>query len=199
MQRSHRRLISIQINELKRNQVIKHNEKILLTIDAPKIVTQGRRGSHYNVSLKDCKTGVKSLIRFNQGSTLDLITLENSNYTYLYHDDTQIHLLDDDLKEQSVPIALIDNQKSLQLLTADSIVSIKSYNDVALSITLPKDVICKVTDTVQASSSGSDSKGTMFKQATLDTGISVHVPEFVSIGDSVLIDVETCSYKERVK
>ena len=64
-----------------------------------------------------------------------------------------------------------------------------------ISIKLPAQAIYQVKETF-ASAAQAD-KGTVYKNADLDNGMKVQVPDFVNIGDKVIVDTETGKYVKR--
>lgn len=65
-----RRNYNVPINEVKRGLVLTLKNRIWQVSDTS-FHTQGRRGSHYNVGLKDLQTGKQIVERFNSGSSVD--------------------------------------------------------------------------------------------------------------------------------
>ena len=74
-------------------------------------------------------------------------------------------------------------------------VEVAMYGDKALSITLPNQVILKITQTDPGVRGDTVSGGT--KPATLETGAVVQVPLFVEQGTDVKVDTRTGQYLSR--
>ena len=70
------------------------------------------------------------------------------------------------------------------------------YDDNPIALELPTYVVLKVSDT-PPSLKGNTAQGSN-KPATLETGLVVHVPFFVNIGEMVRVDTRTGDYLERV-
>ncbi len=71
------------------------------------------------------------------------------------------------------------------------------YETNPISLELPATVELKVTDT-EPSVKGATAAA-QFKPATLETGLKITVPPFVSIGEMVAIDTRTGEYLSRAK
>ena len=69
------------------------------------------------------------------------------------------------------------------------------WNNNPISVTPSNPVILEVTDTDPGLKG--DTAGTGGKPATLNTGVVVQVPLFVSIGDKVKVDTRTNEYSGR--
>jgi elongation factor P len=80
------------------------------------------------------------------------------------------------------------------LVEQDSCV-VTLWNDNPISVTPPNHVILEVTDTDPGLKG--DTAGTGGKPATLNTGVVVQVPLFVSIGEKVRVDTRTNEYAGR--
>lgn len=65
----------------------------------------------------------------------------------------------------------------------------------AISIKLPTHATFEVKET--HASAAQANKGTVYKNADLDNGIRVQVPDFVNTGDKVVVDTETGKYVKR--
>ena len=91
----------------------------------------------------------------------------------------------------------IEIKKSLigekgKLLTENLEVSVSFYNELPISVDLPKQVVCKieVTDVALKGQTVSSS----YKPATLINGLNIQVPPFIEAGDEVIIDTRNLEY-----
>jgi elongation factor P len=64
-----------------------------------------------------------------------------------------------------------------------------------IAIKLPTQAIYEVKET--HASAAQANKGTVYKNADLDNGIKVQVPDFVHAGDKVVVDTDTGKYVRR--
>ncbi|MFC1939010.1 elongation factor P, partial [Chloroflexota bacterium] len=73
---------------------------------------------------------------------------------------------------------------------------LSSYKDKLVGVEIPITVELKITETGPSFKGDTATSGT--KPATLETGIIIQVPIFISEGDTVKVDTRTGSYLERV-
>ena len=158
--------------------------------------SQARGGAHYKVELKDVKTGSKVYERVNSGQTLEIIELVKSNVNYLYHDDSKIHCIDADFQETQLDLDLVP-PTSLSFLVPDTELEISKYEDSVLKVTLPDKVILKVEEIGVGAVQTAENKTTGTREAILENGVSISVPDFVKIGDRITVKVEDGSYYQR--
>lgn len=157
--------------------------------------SQARGGAHYKVELKDVKTGSKVFERVNSGQTLEIIDLVKSKVNYLYHD-SKIHCIDADFQETELDLDLVP-PTALSFLVPDTELEISKYEDTVLKVSVPEKVVLEVTEIGVGSVSSGENKTTGTKEAILENGVSVTVPEFVKVGDRITVKVEDGSYYQR--
>ena len=75
-------------------------------------------------------------------------------------------------------------------------VLVSFYNDVPISVDLPKQVNCRIKTTDVALKGQTVSSS--YKPATLDNGLSIQVPPFIESGDVVIIDTRSLEYVKKV-
>ena len=86
--------------------------------------------------------------------------------------------------------------ESLGYLKENAMVEVVFYNGQAISVNLPTHVELEVTET-PPSFRGDTAQGGN-KPATLETGLRVNVPMFITPGTTVRVDTRTGAYTERV-
>ena len=70
------------------------------------------------------------------------------------------------------------------------------FNEKAIGLDIPKSVVLTVTHTEPGLKGSTVTGGT--KPATMQTGLTVHVPLHINEGDTLKIDTTTSKYIERV-
>ncbi|KAF9993584.1 hypothetical protein BGZ65_010858 [Modicella reniformis] len=91
--------------------------------------------------------------------------------------------------------------KQIQLLMPDMSVHLSMFQPdpevlgKPIAVKLPAQAVYQVKETQVSAAQAS--KGTLFKNADLENGIKVQVPEFINIGDKVVVDTETGKYVKR--
>jgi elongation factor P len=102
------RAFQLPVNQLKRGEVISHKGR-LWAIMGFTHHSQGRGGSHYKLELKDLKSGSKGLERFNAGSVLEGVDLEEKKLDFMYATEESIHTIDPtSFEEYQFPIDVLE-------------------------------------------------------------------------------------------
>ena len=83
-----------------------------------------------------------------------------------------------------------------KLLTENLEVDISFYNENPISVELPKQIMCQISETDVALKGQTVSSS--YKPATLDNGLNIQVPPFIESGDNILIDTRTMEYIKKV-
>lgn len=165
-----------------------------------KLITQGRRGSHYNLDLINLSTGQKSTERVNSGAFIDKISLIPSYLTFLYTVGNELVAMDKESNEVSISTSLLNSSsKALDFLPPGANIVALLNEDVVVSVILPETATFTVKETLATSGGGDGGKGTIYKNAVLDNGFSLSVPEHVNQGDQVVVDLQKRAYISRVK
>jgi elongation factor P len=114
---------------------------------------------------------------------------------YMYHDGSAFHFMDTESYEQ---IALTEEVlgDAMSYLIAESVIEMEFYGSEPVGIELPQTVDLKVVDTTPAIKGATASA--QLKPATLETGLVVQVPPFISQGDRIRVNTETGEYQSRV-
>jgi elongation factor P len=114
---------------------------------------------------------------------------------FMYSDPGEVHFLDQqDYNDYVLPRA--DLEEELQFLTEElEGVQTLIYNDECVGIQLPLTVELKVTQCDPGIKGASATART--KPATLETGLVVQVPEYLSQGETVKVDTRTGEYLSR--
>ena len=86
---------------------------------------------------------------------------------------------------------------SMQYLLPNSKVTVMYVADKAVSIEVPATIELVVKDTPPELKGATATN--QYKEATLETGLKVQVPPFVSPGEKIRIDTRTGEYVSRVK
>ena len=75
-------------------------------------------------------------------------------------------------------------------------IQIEFYQGNPVNIVFPKTVTLKISQAPPGIHEGTDST---YKQATLENGMTLLVPQFIKEGDLVQVEVETGKYLDRIK
>jgi elongation factor P len=158
------------------------------------IVKPGKGQAFNRVKFKDLITGKTLEKTFKSGESLVGADVMELDMQYLYSDGEWWHFMDPDSFEQYALDATAISEAINYLVEQDNCV-VTLWNDNPISVTPANHVILEVVDTDPGLKG--DTAGTGGKPATLNTGVVVQVPLFISIGERVKVDTRTNEYTGR--
>lgn len=156
---------------------------------------QGRGSAQLRMTLRDLRTGSTTQQTVQAGAKFTPVRLERKHVQYLYSEGDQYHFMDTESFDQLVLDARAV-EDTIKFIKENDVVDLLTYDDEPIDIELPTAVNLTVSDTDPGLKGDTASGAT--KPATLETGLVVNVPLFVSIGDTLKIDTRTGEYIERV-
>jgi elongation factor P len=156
---------------------------------------QGRGSAQVRLTLRDLRTGSLTQHSVQAGSKFASVRLERQTVQFLYAEGGHYHFMDTDTFDQ---IALDESTLGdvSNFLKENDTVDLLTYNGEPIDIELPTAVELTVHQTDPGFKGDTATGGT--KPATLETGLVVSVPLFISIGDVLKIDTRSGEYLERV-
>jgi len=185
-------------SEIKKNSAIEHGGKVLIVRDIERSVPQGRAGgSLYRMRMYDVVTGHKVDETFKDSEMLPLADLNRRAAMFSYVDGDEYVFMDN---EDYTPYNLNKDSIADEVLfitedTAGILVLVIDGNPVALD--LPGTVELEITETDPSIKGGSATART--KPAVLSTGLIIQVPEHISTGDRIKINVEERKFMGRAE
>lgn len=166
-------------------RVINYSQKVM-----------GRGGSIVNVRIKSLLDGKVLEKTFKGNEQLEPAEVANKTVQYLYSDDQNFYFMDNDTYEQFEIFADIIGESSGYMKEGDNVTA-QLFDNRVINIALPKNVFLQVTYTEEVVKG--DTTGSLQKDATVETGITVKVPAFIKQGDVISVDTSTGAYRERKK
>jgi elongation factor P len=122
------------------------------------------------------------------------VRLERQHVQLLYRDGDEFHVMDTETFDQmQLPASTIGD--AANFLKDNDTLDVLTYEDEPIDIELPTSVVLAVTQTDPGFKGDTATGGT--KPATLETGLTVNVPLFISEGDQIKVDTRTGGYIER--
>ena len=156
---------------------------------------QGRGSAQVRMTLRDLRTGSTTQQTVQAGARFTPVRLERQHVQYLYSEGEQYHFMDTETFDQLV----LDSRSmgdAARFVKENDVVDLLTYDGEPIDIELPTAVNLRVAETDPGLKGDTASGAT--KPATLETGLVVNVPLFVSIGDMLKVDTRTGQYVERV-
>lgn len=158
-------------------------------------VKPGKGGAFVRTKLKSVKSGNVLERTFRSGEGITEVRLEKYTMQYLYNDGEMFHLMDTQSYEQvSLPEQMFHEIKGY--LRENLELTVLKHDELVLGVEVPLFVTLTVTSS--APGARGDTATNVTKPATLETGMEVQVPLFISEGDTIKVDTRTGKYLERV-
>lgn len=159
-------------------------------------VTPGNLRAFVQAKLKCLTDGTIIEKRLRSGEDLDEAFLDKREMEYLYSDNTGHVLMDTKTFDQMTVSDEILGEFIKYFKPNTSLVVLTNDGNV-VSAEMPKTVDLAVTETTPVLRSATITN--QMKDATLETGLRVRVPIFITIGEVVRISTEDGSYLGRAK
>jgi elongation factor P len=159
-------------------------------------VKPGKGGAFVRTKLKSLLTGRVLDQTFRSGEKVKRPDLVERVMQYLYREADRFCMMDNETYEQ---IMLTEEQvgEARLYLTDNLDVKILFFNQQPVGVEVPLFVELEVSQTEPGVKGDTAAGGT--KPATLESGVTIQVPLFISEGERVRVDTRTGNYIERVK
>lgn len=130
---------------------------------------------------------------FSSNGQVNPVRIEKKELQFLYKDPESCYFMNPVSFEQiSIPVK---NLSGSEYLKEGENATISFHGDEALSMILSPKVKLKVTDTNPGVKGNSATN--VYKDATLENGLTTKVPLFINIGDEIIVDTRDGSYTAR--
>lgn len=183
----------ISTNDMRPGQTL-DIDGTLFTIVNYQHVKPGKGQAFVKTKLKNLKSGGVVDRTFRADEKVNLAVLDKREMQYLYEDDAGLVFMDNESYEQVHvdPDLLGDARKFLKDGTT---CLIPVYEGTPVGADLPVTIELEITET-EPGLKGDRVAGAL-KPATVETGASVQVPLFVTIGDKIKVDTRSGEYLSR--
>lgn len=186
-------MAKISANEIRLGGLIEHQGNLWRVLKKGH-VKPGKGGAFVQVELKDIINGTKLNERFRSTDKVEKPHVEPRKMQYLYAEgDSHIFMDLETYEQMQLNAEDIEEQSGYLLPNTD--VQINFYEETAIGVDLPANVILEVTETESVVKGQTAAGGG--KPAILETGIRITVPTFVNTGEKVKVNTETGEYVER--
>jgi elongation factor P len=187
--------MSINFGDLNRGMVIELDDQPWQVMDYQRHKMQ-QRAPVTRIKMKNLISGAVVERTFQRYDTaFSVADVDNRSTQYLYTDGDYFYFLDQETFDQ-YELGEDVLGKSLDYLREQMMVELVFYKGRAISVNLPAHVDLTVKETPPGFRGDTAQGGS--KPATLETGLRVNVPMFISTGSVVRVDTRTGTYTERV-
>lgn len=158
-------------------------------------VKPGKGAAFVRTKLKNLETGAVLERNFRAGERVNRAHIETKEMQYLYSTGDEYYFMDSESYEQfALSKELLGD--GIYFLKENMTLHVQFYQGRAIGIELPTFVELEVTQTDPGFKGDTATGGS--KPATLETGLVVQVPLFVSQGEKIRVDTRTKEYLSRV-
>ena len=187
--------MSINFGDLSRGLVIELDGQPWQIMDYERHKMQ-QRAPVTRIKMKNLLSGAVVERTFQRYDTqFSVADMSNRPTQYLYTDGEFYYFLDQESFDQyELTKELLGS--SLDYLKEQMMVEVVFYNGTAINVILPTHVELKVVETPPSFRGDTAQGGT--KPATMETGLRVTVPMFITQGTVIRVDTRTGAYTERV-
>ena len=187
--------MSINFSDLSRNMVIELDGQPWQIMDYERHKMQ-QRAPVTRIKMKNLLSGAVVERTFQRYDTdFTVAEIDNRETQYLYTDGTYFYFLDQETFDQ-YELTRETLGDSLNYLKENMIAEMVFYKGSPINLNLPTHVELAVADTPPAFRGDTAQGGN--KPATLETGLRINVPMFITPGTIVKVDTRTGQYTERV-
>ena len=186
----------MQAKEIKNGTVVNYNGAPIL-IQGISVQSPSARGAAtlYKFKGRNLVTKQKQDITLKGPESLDEADFMRRAVKLMYADQSDMHFMDqEDYSQYSVPLEDIEDERKYITEELEGLLAL-IYNDECVGIQVPQTVELLVTQCDPGVKGDSATKRT--KPATLETGLVIQVPEYLSEGERVKVDSRTGEYLSR--
>jgi elongation factor P len=184
----------IDVNELRKGVTFELDGNLYKVLDYSHNKT-GRGNATIRVKARNLLTGANIERTFNSGLSVQDVSLDFANVSYLYKDGDMYIFMDNQTFEQPA-IKEESLGDSAKFLKEGMEVKLTFYKGEAIDMEMPTTVDLKVVEAEMAIRG--DTATGVTKKVTTETGITVQCPNFVNVGDTIRVDTRTGDYVTRV-
>ncbi|MCR4256540.1 MAG: elongation factor P [Candidatus Uhrbacteria bacterium] len=184
-------------NDIKKGVVIKDAAGLWLVVEFQHI-NPGKGAAFVRTRIKNLQSGKTLEATYKTSETIELVEVEHRKMQYLYHDASGYTFMDQQSFDQ---VTMPDDEVGDQgkYLRDGMEVNVTTYEGRPLSVELPRKMVFKVTESMDATGGNTVSGGNMTKEVTVEGGIKVKAPLFIKQGEEIIVNTETGEYVERAK
>ncbi len=187
--------MKLKATQLRKGMIIEYNDDLYQLTDVFHN-TPGKGQASVQTKMKNIRTGVNAEKRYRSDETAIKASLESKEMEFLYNDGDDYYFMDTETYDQIALRTDIIGDSHFYLLPNIK-VTVNFYQNSPVGIELPGSVELKIIETEPSLKTATVTSS--YKPATLETGLKIQVPPFISEGEVVRIDTSDGKYLERAK
>jgi elongation factor P len=182
-------------SQLRSGMVLRYENHIYKVMAADYHSGQGKMGGVTHTRLKNLSTGSLWEHSFRSDAKLEELLVEKQSMEFLYSDTDQCYFMNPETYDQ-VGISNSTIGTYIRFLQSGTRVNVEFVEGTPVNIVFPEFVEARVAHTTPAVHQQQDST---WKEAVLENGIEVMVPQFIKAGDLIRLDVQNLKYLDRAR
>jgi elongation factor P len=190
-----RQFMALSANQLRPGMIITHDGQ-LYSVFSVTHRTPGNLRAFVQAKLRNLRSGSMQEYRFRSEDRVERAVLDEMEMEYLYNDGNDYHFMNTETYDQ-IHLSKDVLGDAVQYLIPNLKIQVEFYEGKPVSVELPATVDMEVVETEPGLKGSTVSNVT--KPATLETGLVVQVPPFISAGEKIRVDSAEGKYLERVK
>lgn len=185
----------MQANDIRKGIVIIHDGELCKIMEF-RHHTPGNLRAMVQAKLRNLRTGNQFEHRFRSNDDIEQAYISQHEMEYLYSDGHSHHFMNTENYEQ-VEISEDDLGDAASWLQAGLKLQVQFHELKPIGIELPKTMRVKIAETQPMVKGATQSSS--YKPATLENGVTVQVPPFVTEGEEIIVDPSENRYLERAR
>ncbi|HEX9984983.1 MAG TPA: elongation factor P [Thermoanaerobaculia bacterium] len=185
----------MQANDIRKGIVILFEGDLCKVMDF-RHHTPGNLRAMVQAKLRNLRTGNQFEHRFRSNDEIEPAYISQHEMEYLYSDGSSHHFMNTENYEQ-IEISEDDLGDATAWLAPGLKIQVQFHETKPIGVELPKSMKVKIAETQPLIKGGTASAS--YKPATLENGVTVLVPPFISEGEEIIVDPAENRYLERAK
>lgn len=184
----------IKAEEARDNQTLLIDGKVYKVVGV-EFGGAAKAGRLVHLKLKGMPEGGYHERTFHGNDLLEEATLDRFEMEFLYKDGDEFYFMNTQTYEQfSVRKEVVG--KFAPYLKENTTIQVEFFKEEPINILFPKTMELKVISTPEGIH---ETETSTYKEAILENGLKILVPQFTRQGDIIKVEVETGKYLERIK
>jgi elongation factor P len=180
-------------SDLKAGMTVRIERQIYKVLDAEYKAGTAKLGGVVKTKLRNTAGGRMWEQHFRPDERIEELQVDRQTMEFLFGDaETCTFMHPDTFEQLEIPRATLGLAE--EFLQPGMQFPVELFEGQPINIVLPDAVEVRVTSTAPPAHAQQDST---WKEATLENGLEIRVPQFIATGDVVRVDVKTTRYLER--
>lgn len=184
----------IEASDIKAGAVLRFDKDLFKVLEAGVHSGAGRAGATMNLKLRNLATGHVSEKKLAPDEKVEDLDVTRAKMQLLFKETNSFTFMNAETFDQLAVAKQVVGAAAAFLKENDEC-EMEFFEEKPLAVLYPKAVELAVSSTGAGSKGHGDST---MKEATLENGMTIHVPHFIKEGDHVRVEVETGKYLDRV-